>query len=134
MDFPLQVKNKKIQPNPNLLLFENTLKKYREALILFYVSIRNENWESAFSLLPIMNAYQNQLNQFFITRKIFKKMQNNKNMYSEFYHLINKISFLSNKIEYIFNIKRHKIKKHLDKNLYIKIDFLIKNFLQEKGI
>ncbi len=115
--------------------------RYREALILFYISIKSEHWESAFSLLPVIENYEKRILQLiqkcpflFHHRSLFNEsLILGKKKYS-LYAFLSKIFLLQKKINNIYQKKNHRIETYTKQSFYSKIDFLIKIFLQEKGL
>jgi hypothetical protein len=109
--------------------FSLLLKKYREALILFYVSLKRRNYESAFSFLPYVEQLQ---------RKIIRILNNpNLILDKDREKLLRKILFIQNRIVIFYHNHKFCILSDLQAkydNFHTKIDFLIKKFLQEKGL
>lgn len=94
-------------------------------MLLFYLYIKNNKLEEAISLLSIIEAYQ-----YKIYNEYTKK---NKNLEKE-KKLLKKIDFITMFLEKKLKKKESEFQKIAEELYKKKIDFMIKKFLQEKGL
>lgn len=103
-----------------------SLKKYREFLVLFYVSLKQDQFDSALSLIPELNCLQ---------EKIHSSLEQMTNFDGDsIVNLAKKILLIQKHIEKLYTQKKYIIETQINDHFYTKIDFLIKKFLQEKGL
>lgn len=105
------------------------LKKYREFLVLFYVSLKQDQFDSALSLIPELNCLQEKIHSSLeqMTKFDFDNEDSIVN-------LAKKILLVQKHIEKLYTQKKYIIETQINDHFYTKIDFLIKKFLQEKGL
>lgn len=124
-----------------IILFQRLLIQYREVLILFYVSLKKQNFEAALSLMSNIYTSENRILRILKNDKALQAIQfffRSSNEFSNHKHdlqiLLSKIILIQKKIEDIYKKKQSLINSYSNKSFYSKIDFLIKIFLQEKGL
>ena len=103
------------------------LKKYREFLILFYTSLKQDQFDSALSLIPQLSYLQEKIQSSLEQRH---DINNTPSIVS----LAKKILLIQKHIEKLYPQKKYLIETQINDHFHTKIDFLIKKFLQEKGL
>lgn len=103
----------------------NPLKKYREYLILFYIYLKNKQIEEASSLFPTIRYYE---------KIILQKFKNITEITNEDRKIIQKLSRILFFLEKKIQILKKESKKSYNFYIEEEIEFLIKKFLEEKGL
>jgi len=96
-------------------------------LILFYLSLKQDQFDSALSLIPELNCLQEKIHSSLEQMPKFDDEDSIVN-------LAKKILLVQKHIEKLYTQKKYIIETKINDNFYTKIDFLIKKFLQEKGL
>jgi len=96
-------------------------------LVLFYVSLKQDQFDSALSLIPELNCLQEKIHS---NLEQMTKFDNE----GSIVNLAKKILLVQKHIEKLYTQKKYIIETQINDHFYTKIDFLIKKFLQEKGL
>lgn len=96
-------------------------------MILFYLSLKQDQFDSALSLIPEISCLQ---------EKIYSGLEQMPKFDDEdsIVNLAKKILLVQKHIEKLYTQKKYIIETKINDNFQSKIDFLIKKFLQEKGL
>ncbi len=96
-------------------------------MILFYASLKQDQFDSALSLIPQLTNIQEKI-QSSLEHK--HDLDNNTSIVI----LAKKILLVQKHIERLYIQKKYLIETQIKDHFHKKIDFLIKKFLQEKGL
>ncbi len=103
------------------------LKKYREYLIIIYLYVKKNKIDEALSLLPIIQNYEKKILFLVKHNQYYREVETVKN-------ILKKISFILEIIEKKLKYQEKKITINSNDFFIKEISFLLKKFLQEKGL